>query len=117
MLTQDDTDATFQSPYCQTADCATSRTEVPCSFPDALITTGGGFSFYIPQPSYQTSEVAAYLNSGVNMPAAGLFDPTKRAYPDVTAVGHNFYIEYIGAEVLLMGPLALPLSGVGSCLV
>ena len=103
MLTDDSSAGNFQSPYCKNTDCATSRTEIPCSFPDALITTGGGFALYVPQPDYQTKEVAAYLESGVNMPSSDLFDSTKRAYPDVTAVGHNFYIQYIGASVLVDG--------------
>mmetsp|Transcript_17280 Transcript_17280/g.27004 ORF Transcript_17280/g.27004 Transcript_17280/m.27004 type:complete len:587 (-) Transcript_17280:63-1823(-) len=103
MLTDSSAPGNFQSPYCQTTDCATSRTEKPCSYPDALITTGGGFALYVPQPSYQTTEVANYLSSGVPLPASNQYDPTKRAYPDVTAVGHNFYIEYIGAEVLVDG--------------
>ena len=98
-----DPPTTFHSPFCQTSDCSTSRTEKPCSYPDALITTGGGFSIYLDQPDYQKKEVTAYLNSGVPLPAARDYDPTKRAYPDVSAVGHNFYIQYIGASVLVDG--------------
>jgi len=103
MLTDSSAPGNFQSPYCQTTDCATSRTEVPCSYPDALITTGGGFALYVDQPSYQEKEVQAYLSSGVDMPSSNLFDSSKRAYPDVTAVGHNFYIQYIGASVTVDG--------------
>lgn len=54
--------------------------------------SGGGFSEVEPMPSYQTAAVNAYLKSGVTLPPSSYFDPTKRAHPDVAAVGHHCLI-------------------------
>lgn len=79
-------------PVCQQFQCSTSTSELVCSYPDALITTGGGFSDYIPRPDWQAKEVASYLKSGVELPAAKYFNQTNRAFPDVAALGHNFLV-------------------------
>ncbi|ERT03130.1 hypothetical protein HMPREF1624_01435 [Sporothrix schenckii ATCC 58251] len=69
--------------------------------------TGGGFSNIYPTPDWQQSAVATYLgrakldfggysgdtvqeNSGTN------FNKSGRAYPDVSALGSNFYMVYRG---------------------
>jgi tripeptidyl-peptidase-1 len=54
-----------------------------------LITSGGGFSEVSPLPSWQKDYVNAYLKIATNLPT-GQFDPTKRAFPDVSANGHNY---------------------------
>jgi len=58
----------------------------------AKITTGGGFSTFQAQPSYQAAAVATYLKSGVGLPPTYSFNPSMRAYPDVTFNGHNYMI-------------------------
>ncbi|KAK2462488.1 hypothetical protein APHAL10511_005458 [Amanita phalloides] len=64
--------------------------------------SAGGFSNYFNQPSYQTAAVNGYLNQ--IFPAYnGLFNPTGRAYPDVSAQGQN---------VLIFGNLSvIPVDG------
>lgn len=57
--------------------------------------SGGGFSpaKYFTRAgdaAWQTAAVEAYLNSGVQLPKASLWDRTGRAIPDVSAVGVNF---------------------------
>jgi tripeptidyl-peptidase-1 len=57
-----------------------------------MITSGGGFSNVSTLPTWQQTVVNAYLNSGVQLPE-GMFDPTKRAFPDVSVNGHNYVIQ------------------------
>lgn len=60
----------------------------------ARITTGGGFSNFHTQPSYQASAVASYLSSGVALPPSFSYDPSMRAYPDISFSSHNYEIFY-----------------------
>lgn len=55
-------------------------------------TTGGGFSNTSTAPWYQQEAVKSYLSSGAKMPPSNLFNAAGRAYPDVTAIGHNHLI-------------------------
>jgi len=58
----------------------------------AKITTGGGFSTFQPQPSYQTAAVRSYLSSNVTLPPSFSYNTSFRAYPDISFNGHNFLI-------------------------
>jgi tripeptidyl-peptidase-1 len=86
------------SPICKgQLSCAVNGTEIVCSKASgALITSGGGFSAYAPQPSYQTSVVQGYLSQSGLTPPSSDFNPSGRGYPDVSALGHNYYIELTG---------------------
>jgi len=66
--------------------------EVACSIPNALITSGGGFSTIVDLPMYQAAAVKAYLTSGVKLPNNTLFNGKMRGYPDVAMLGHNYLI-------------------------
>jgi len=72
--------------------CASGGTEVAVSSQVAGFTSGGGFSTYIPMPSYQTDAVNAYLTSGVALPPSSYFNSTHRGYPDIAAMGNNFAV-------------------------
>ena len=95
----------FDTPYCQKPTgglpaCATGGTEITCSTATgALITSGGGFANYAPQPAWQSAVVATYLASGAKLPPAGDFNATGRGYPDVSALGHNYLIE-VGGQLM-----------------
>merc|ERR1719258_639988 len=56
-------------------------------------TTGGGFSNApsAPRPWYQDAAVKQYLATApaADMPLPSMFNATNRAYPDVSAIGHN----------------------------
>ena len=69
--------------------------EVVCSAANgAGITTGGGYSFYIPQPWWQQNVSDLYARSQVSqgkVPASA-FNASNRGFPDVAALGHNFVI-------------------------
>lgn len=66
--------------------------EVAVSIPTGLFwTTGGGFSNFSSQPSWQKAAVAAYLAAAgaSGVPPSGLFNAQGRGYPDISAIGHN----------------------------
>eukprot|EP01098_Paradermamoeba_levis_P012912 TRINITY_DN575_c0_g2_i3.p1 TRINITY_DN575_c0_g2~~TRINITY_DN575_c0_g2_i3.p1 ORF type:complete len:299 (+),score=99.85 TRINITY_DN575_c0_g2_i3:94-990(+) len=58
----------------------------------AIITTGGGFSAFQPQPSYQKAAVAKFLSSGAKLPPSFSYNVSNRAYPDIALVGHNYKV-------------------------
>jgi len=95
----------FKSPICQTTDCSTSKTEIACSYPDSLITSGGGFSTFLPRPSYQNDVVNNYLRTAV-LPPKSDYNSTNRAFPDISALGHNFMVTYFGSNLLVDGTSA-----------
>jgi subtilase family serine protease len=83
-------------PICNVYKCATTTKETTCSYPTALITSGGGFSAYASMPSWQSKYVNEYLNSGVQLPPSQYFNKNNRAFPDVAALGHNYPIRIAG---------------------
>eukprot|EP00026_Physarum_polycephalum_P004329 Phypoly_transcript_04347.p1 GENE.Phypoly_transcript_04347~~Phypoly_transcript_04347.p1 ORF type:complete len:284 (+),score=60.27 Phypoly_transcript_04347:1275-2126(+) len=95
-MTTEDADPSAEPPICKSWTCSTSTTELVCTIPQALITTGGGFSDYSLQPSYQNAAVAAYFKSGVPLPPQTDFNASNRGFPDVSALGHNYLIALSG---------------------
>lgn len=73
----------------------------------SVFTSGGGFSNYFSQPSYQAEAVqnysAAYLADGVY---AGLYNASGRAYPDIAAQGQKFVVTWEGSNIRLDGTSA-----------
>ncbi|KAJ7860439.1 peptidase S8/S53 domain-containing protein [Mycena olivaceomarginata] len=67
----------------------------------AVSFSGGGFSRYFAQPSYQTASVAPFLTS-LGTKFAGLFNASGRAYPDVAAAGNGFQV-VIGGRTSSVG--------------
>eukprot|EP01130_Rhizamoeba_saxonica_P000575 TRINITY_DN10543_c0_g1_i1.p1 TRINITY_DN10543_c0_g1~~TRINITY_DN10543_c0_g1_i1.p1 ORF type:complete len:585 (-),score=164.65 TRINITY_DN10543_c0_g1_i1:29-1783(-) len=90
-------------PICQTKKCATTKKEGVCTYPGALITTGGGFSDYVAMPIWQKQVVQAYLNSGTPLPPATAFNKANRGFPDVSALGHAYLIAYNGQMMQVDG--------------
>ncbi|EIW75873.1 tripeptidyl peptidase A [Coniophora puteana RWD-64-598 SS2] len=76
-------------PYVTTVGATVNVPEVAASF------TGGGFSNYFARPSYQDSDVSAYLQ-GLGDTYAGMYNASGRAYPDVSAQGVNFLVYIAG---------------------
>jgi tripeptidyl-peptidase-1 len=89
-------------PLCKTGEwaCISGGTEVAVSHAVSEFTSGGGFSDYAQQPSYQTAAVKAYFSSGVTLPPASYYNATGRGYPDVAALGHNCMIYSGGVEAV-----------------
>jgi tripeptidyl-peptidase-1 len=90
-------------PICSQIKCATTNTEGVCSYPDALITTGGGFSSYSTRPSWQDTYVSNYLKSGVTLPSSKFYNSSNRGFPDVSALGHNYVIALEGSWIPVDG--------------
>ncbi|KAG6898306.1 hypothetical protein C0992_011897 [Termitomyces sp. T32_za158] len=67
----------------------------------AVSFSGGGFSRYFAQPSYQSSAVATFLSS-LGTTFSGLYNATGRAYPDVSAQANNFRV-IIGGSLASVG--------------
>jgi len=81
--------------------CIKSGTEVAVDVQRAYFTSGGGFSNISMSQSYQTAAVARFLGqTEVPLPPLNMFNPKGRAYPDVSAVGHNAYMLWDGSERL-----------------
>ena len=55
----------------------------------ANYTSGGGFSNVFPRPAYQDSTVTTYLKNHATPhgPSSGLYNPSGRGFPDVSAIG------------------------------
>ncbi|KAJ1435895.1 peptidase S8/S53 domain-containing protein [Ochromonadaceae sp. CCMP2298] len=72
-----------------------------------VITTGGGFSTYFAQPSWQTSLVSAYF---ANLPSSKIpttgYNIKGRAYPDVSMLGVQYEVVVQGKIVKLFGTSA-----------
>lgn len=79
--------------------------EVAVSTAIAGFYSGGGFSNYFKQPSYQKSAVTAYLKK-LGTQNKGQYNKTGRGYPDVAAQGSNFEIVYQGQTGLVGGTSA-----------
>lgn len=92
----------FKQPFCSTYPCAAITEEVACSYPAAIITSGGGFSNYVQRPSWQNEAVHAHLiNPSAKLPPADYFSRGNRAFPDVSANGHA-YIIAIGKQLIMV---------------
>lgn len=77
----------------------TKTEEIACaSNTGGLITTGGGFSGYYKQPSWQKSAVDDYFKVATS-PAAG-YNSEGRGYPDVAMAGHNYQVT-VGGQTLI----------------
>jgi len=97
-------DVAAAPPVCSSFDCANPNSpEVTCSFPDALITSGGGFSDYSPRPSWQAAQVQSYLSNTTGLPPAQYFNSSNRGFPDISALGHNYLIYISGRWELVDG--------------
>ena len=80
----------LNAPVCSSYACAsTLMSESVCMYPNALITSGGSFSTYFSQPTWQKSAVAGYFAQNPNVPPSSMFTRTNRGFPDVSANGHN----------------------------
>ncbi|KAH9921038.1 family S53 protease-like protein [Fomitopsis serialis] len=57
--------------------------------------SSGGFSNVYPTPSFQSSDVSAFI-SGLGTTYSGLYNASGRGFPDVSTQGENFLIGYDG---------------------
>ena len=96
-------------PICELTTCAKTNEliEVACTYPEALITSGGGFSDYSPRPSWQNDVVNEYLSSeSLYLPPSNYFNSSNRGFPDVSAIAHNYLVYIEGIWSLIDGTSA-----------
>jgi len=83
--------------------CVMTGREVAVNVSRSYFTSGGGFSNISRRFAYQEAAVSAYLKQTDKLPPTDYFNHTGRAYPDVSAVGHNGFILDGGNAVLIGG--------------
>lgn len=98
-------------PICATVlACATGGTEVVATRQfGAPFSSGGGFSAIAGRLAWQADAVDAYLagnSSSGALPPASAFHPSGRAFPDVSALGHPFYLNMMGSVYHVSGSSA-----------
>lgn len=71
------------------------KPEVVAYDPRNNFSSGGGFSNYFKQPSYQSSAVGGYLKK-IGNEFSDLYNKSGRAYPDIAAYGVNYTIIWNG---------------------
>lgn len=69
----------------------------------AWSSSGGGFSYLFPQPSYQAAAVKSWVASGTASSVSQYFNASGRAYPDVAAQATDFVIVVGGSSSLVDG--------------
>ena len=82
----------YQTPICKSISyiqCANGTSEAMCTKTRTGWTSGAAFAKWSQTPEWQREEVQAYLNSDVSLPDEKYYNPYGRAYPDVSAFGHN----------------------------
>ena len=98
-----------------TLKCAQNGTEQAVSYKRSGFASGGGFSWYADQPSWQADAVAKYFATNDTtgaLPDAAVFNGAGRGFPDISAVGHNFLIEVSGSVEPVGGTsVSSPLMG------
>jgi tripeptidyl-peptidase-1 len=67
--------------------------------------SGGGFSYYFPRPSYQDGVVSIYADT-VDPSYDGLYYKNSRAYPNISASGFHFLTTWNGTDLWLDGTSA-----------
>merc|ERR1711862_52602 len=93
-------------PICNLYTCANTKTmeEVACSYPDALITTGGGFSDYSPRPTWQNSVVSNYLQTA---PPASYLQPKILMQPTVVSLMFLLLVIITLSVVTVLGKMLM----------
>lgn len=64
--------------------------------------TGGRFTNFFPTPSYQSTAVSTFLETGVPANFAGTFNQMGHGYPDVSLQGWNFEV-ISGGNISIVG--------------
>jgi len=66
-------------------------------------TSGGGFSWLFPRPSYQDAVVQYYLDNSPNLPPNSSYNASGRGTADISALGSIEFQVVIGGSVQLIG--------------
>ena len=97
-----------KAPICKTLNCATGGSETTATPAKtgggSAISSGGGFSNYAARPTWQDKVVSAYLVAAkASLPKAEYFQAQNRGFPDVSALAHNYYVQFGGNPTMVDG--------------
>ena len=102
----------------------TGSPEIACqsqSPHNGVITSGGGFSSFYSQPTYQKSAVQSYLTSSAGgQTAVAGYNPAGRGYPDLSFLGTSYLVYVDGQSNSIYGtsastPVAAAMSEYINC--
>jgi subtilase family serine protease len=82
-------DMNWTTPICRDLPCPSILIESMTSYNQTRWTSGAGFTHWDETPIWQTKAVKKYLESNITFPDKKYFNNKGRAYPDITAYGHN----------------------------
>lgn len=91
-VTTGDAKFRYTTPLCTNnsyINCTSGMREEMTNWNQTGWTSGAGFTHWDKTPKWQQQEVQTYLNNVKIKPDTQYFNPTGRAYPDVSAFGHN----------------------------
>ena len=96
------------APLCETRGCFEGgHVETNCGFADGCGFTGGsGFSTVASSPCWQRAAVEGYLKDETAHKPAANFNRGGRGYPDVTAMGQDYYVVADGGAMAVGGTSA-----------
>uniref|UniRef100_A0A3Q3WF24 Tripeptidyl-peptidase 1 n=1 Tax=Mola mola TaxID=94237 RepID=A0A3Q3WF24_MOLML len=81
------------SPYVTTVGGTSLKNPFKMTYEVTDYISGGGFSNVFKMPDYQVSAVNAYLKSmAASLPPQSYFNTSGRAYPDIAALSHNYWV-------------------------
>jgi subtilase family serine protease len=83
--------------------CTRNGTEIAASLSNSGFTSAGGFSRKYARPSWQSAAVDTFLRSPVAKPPSNYYDSSKRAVPDVAAIGSSWLIMFQQTPMLIGG--------------
>ena len=85
--------------------CQSNACYISGSNSGGVITSGGGFSTYFAQPSWQTDAVSYYFGNLTSAPESG-YNRNGRGYPDISLIGVKYQVVVAGALYQLYGTSA-----------
>ena len=92
----------YKTPVCENITCAAGIIEQETTFYETQWTSGSGFDRWTTSPSWQSSFVKQYLSRDIPFPSGKgtRWNPMGRAYPDVSALGHNCAVRIYGGWMM-----------------
>jgi len=98
----------YKTPICndyhdQNMYCASGTEEQSTTYDKTEWTSGSGFSRIFPRQPWQTQEVDDYLKNNITFPDQKYWDQYGRAYPDISAFGHNCAVSMGGTWLAVDG--------------
>jgi len=91
-LIESDNKFNYTTPICTTnkyIQCANGLFESMTTYEKTRWTSGSGFNHWDTTPYWQKEEVKNYLEQNITFPDSIYYNKNGRAYPDVSAFGHN----------------------------